>query len=66
MDAFKQHIVKLLKKNTQINEDEISTLLEVPPNPNFGDYSFPCFLLAQNLKQNPVEVASNLSKYFLT
>ena len=65
MDAFKQHIVKLLKKNTQINEDEISTLLEVPPNPNFGDYSFPCFLLAQNLKQNPVEVASNLSKYFL-
>lgn len=64
MDIFKQHIVKLLKKSTQLNENEISTLLETPPNPNFGDYSFPCFLIAQGLKKNPVEVAQNLSKYF--
>jgi arginyl-tRNA synthetase len=64
MDIFKEHIVKLLKNSTQLNENEISTILETPPNPNFGDYSFPCFLIAQNLKKNPVEVASNLSKYF--
>jgi arginyl-tRNA synthetase len=64
MNIFKQHIVNLLKKSTQLNEDEISTLLETPPNPNFGDYSFPCFMIAQNSKRNPIEVAQNLSKYF--
>ena len=64
MDVFKEHIVKLLKKSTQLNENEISTLLEVPPNPNFGDYSFPCFIIAQKEHKNPVDVAHNLSKYF--
>ncbi|MEK6834869.1 MAG: arginine--tRNA ligase [Nanoarchaeota archaeon] len=64
MDIFKQHIVTLLRKSTQLNENDISTLLESPSNPGFGDYSFPCFLLAQQLKKNPAEVANNLSKYF--
>ena len=65
MDIFKEHIVKLLKKSTQLNENDIAILLEVPPNPNFGDYSFPCFNIARDSKRNPVEVANNLSKYFL-
>ena len=64
MDVFKQHIVKLLKKSTQLNENDITTLLEIPPNPNFGDYSFPCFIIAQKERKNPVDVARNLSKYF--
>jgi len=64
LDVFKEHIVKLLKKSAQLNENEISTLLEVPPNPNFGDYSFPCFIIAQKEHKNPVDVAHNLSKYF--
>jgi len=64
MDIFKKHITNLIRKSTQLNENEISTILEIPPNPAFGDYSFPCFLLAQSLKKNPNEVANNLSKYF--
>ena len=65
MDIFKQHIVNLLKKSVTLKEKDIFTILEVPPNPNFGDYSFPCFLLAQELKQNPNEIASNLAKHFI-
>ncbi len=64
MDIFKQHIIKLLKKYTSLDEKDISTILETPPNQNFGDYSFPCFLTAQQSKRNPAEVARNLSKYF--
>ncbi len=64
MDIFKEHIIKLLKRSTQLNENEISSILEIPPNPNFGDYSFPCFLLAQKLKKNPFEISNNLSRYF--
>jgi len=65
MDIFKEHIIKLLKICTQLHENEISSILEIPPNPNFGDYSFPCFLLAQKLKKNPLEISNNLAKYFL-
>jgi len=64
MDIFKQHIIKLLKKFVALNEKDISTILEIPPNPNFGDYSFPCFMLAKELKQNPLEIAKNLSSHF--
>jgi len=64
MDLFKQHIIKLLEKSTTLKEKDIEIILEVPPNPNFGDYSFPCFLLAQESKKSPNEVASNLEKYF--
>src|SRR3989344_7553496 len=64
MDLFKQHIIKLLEKSTTLKEKDIEIILETPPNPNFGDYSFPCFLLAQELKKSPNEVASNLEKYF--
>src|SRR3989344_8717206 len=64
MDIFKQHIVNLLKKSVTLNEKDISIILEIPPNPNFGDYSFPCFILAKELKQNPLEIAKNLSRHF--
>src|SRR3989344_5658519 len=64
MEIFKNHIVKLLKKSTTLNEKDISSILEVPPNPNFGDYSFPCFLLSKELKKNPVEIATDLARLF--
>lgn len=64
MDIFKQHIIELLKKKVSLTEKDISSILEIPPNPNFGDYSFPCFLLAKDLKKNPIEIASELSKKF--
>ena len=64
MEIFKNHIVKLLKKSTTLNEKDISSILEIPPNPNFGDYSFPCFLLSKELKKNPVEIATDLARLF--
>ena len=64
MDIFKQHITSLLRKVTNLPENEISTILEAPSNPSFGDYSFPCFLVASQEKKSPKDIADNLVKYF--
>ncbi|MEK6933184.1 MAG: arginine--tRNA ligase [Nanoarchaeota archaeon] len=64
MDIFKKHIISLLKKSVTLNEKDIIAILEVPPNPSFGDYSLPCFLMAKDLKKNPNEIAFNLTKLF--
>ncbi|MBT3835958.1 arginine--tRNA ligase [Candidatus Woesearchaeota archaeon] len=53
---FKQKIIELIKKNTKLKTDEISNLLSVPPNPDLGDFAFPCFKLGKN----PVESANKL------
>lgn len=55
---FKDEIIKLLRKETKLKK--IS--LEIPPNSNLGDYSFPCFTLSKQKKKSPVEIATELSK----
>ncbi len=64
MDVFKQHITTLIRKITNLPENEIYTVLETPPNPSFGDYSFPCFLIASKEKKSPKDIANNLVRYF--
>ena len=46
----------------QLSLQEIDELLEVPPNQDLGDYSFPCFTLAKKLKKSPVLIASDLAE----
>ncbi len=54
---FKEEIVKALKREIK---EEIN--LEIPPDPNLGDYAFPCFNLARIFKKNPNEISLELSK----
>lgn len=35
--------------------------LEIPPQEDFGDLSFPCFELAKKQKRNPVEIANEIA-----
>lgn len=60
MDEFKDGIIKFLEKEANIENIE----LEVPPNPEMGDYAFPCFILAKEWKKSPNEIAQELSKKF--
>ncbi len=48
---FKKQIIKLLTKNTTLKEEELENLITVPPNPQMGDYAFPCFRLGKNPKE---------------
>lgn len=56
-ETLKKAIGKLYKKELKINEAEIENIIEIPPNPELGDYAFPCFSLSKILKLNPGEIA---------
>ena len=60
MNEFKEAIIKFLKKETNLGNIE----LEAPPNPEMGDYAFPCFILAKEWKKTPNEIAQELIKKF--
>ncbi len=58
----KEAIVKLLKKplkelKIKIKDEEIQSLIEIPPSAEMGDYAFPCFSFSSQLKKNPHEIA---------
>lgn len=59
---MKEKIASLLAKQVHLSEKEVYSLIEVPPSPQLGDYSFPCFSLAKSFKKSPIEIASELSK----
>jgi len=57
---MKDKIISLLEKEG-ISKELVSQALEVPKEPAFGDYAFPCFSLAKELKKSPVEIAKELA-----
>ena len=59
---YRQEIIKILEKETKLNEKEIEALLEKPPSLEFGDFAFPCFLLSKKLKKAPHLIAEELLK----
>lgn len=59
---MKEIISSLLAKELKKDKNEIRNLIEIPPNKEFGDYSFPCFSLASEMKKNPTEIAKLVSE----
>ncbi len=45
----------------KLPEENIKTLLEVPPNNDFGDFALPCFILAKDKKRPPSEIAHEMA-----
>lgn len=62
MINFKQVIAKQISKATQINENELETYIETPKDTKNGDYSFPCFRLAKELKKAPPIIANEIKE----
>ena len=58
---FKQQIAEALQKETGLKAADIIDMLEVPPSPELGDYAFPCFVLAKQLKKAPNLIAQELA-----
>ena len=59
---MKEAVIKVLKKalkkqKINLTEKEIEKFIEIPPSNEMGDYSFPCFFLAEKLKQAPTQIA---------
>ena len=63
MTDFKEIIAKQLEKmDLGLGFEEIYKLIEIPPQDNMGDYSFPCFSLAKTLRKNPAIIAEDLAE----
>ncbi|MGP6145560.1 arginine--tRNA ligase [Jeotgalibaca sp. A122] len=59
---FKENILKALFPlvGDHLSEEEITDLIEVPSNPEFGDLAFPVFALAKIYHQAPNQIAKEL------
>ncbi|HDY66452.1 MAG: arginine--tRNA ligase [Candidatus Scalindua sediminis] len=62
MDIFINNIISLLKDKIPLSVEEIEGLIEIPPDIKMGDYAFPCFAIAKQLRKDPKKVASELSQ----
>ncbi|WP_455067540.1 arginine--tRNA ligase [Parvimonas micra] len=61
MIKFKDIVVNtIFNLDINLSKDEIKELIENPPNPEMGDYSFPCFKLSKALRKSPNIIAEEL------
>ena len=63
MKDYKEIIAKKLEsQDIGLDSSEIYGLIEIPPQENMGDFSFPCFQLAKTLRKNPALIATELAE----
>ena len=62
MKNFKQIIAKQISKTIEINEKELESYIETPKDSKNGDYAFPCFRLAKELRKAPPAIASEIQE----
>ena len=61
MINFKEIIAKAIEKVTQLKYEDLYTYIEEPKDKNNGDYAFPCFRLAKELKKSPQIIATEIN-----
>ena len=67
MKDFKIVVANCLKEKIEdLTIEEITSLIETPPNKDMGDYAFPCFKLAKVFRKAPNMIASDLSEQIET
>lgn len=62
MIDFKAKIAKTIAQATNLNEAELKTYIEEPKDSKNGDYAFPCFCLAKELKKAPPVIANEIKE----
>ncbi len=62
MTDFKQEIASELAKATNLSQEELKTYIETPMDTKNGDYAFPCFRLAKELRKAPPVIANEIKE----
>ena len=57
-------VAEFIAKETELKPEDVLPLIEFPPNPKLGEYAFPCFSLAKQLKKSPPQIAQDLAMRF--
>ena len=60
MIDYKKEIAIIIGSIVKIDDKEIKKMLEKPANNEMGDFSFPCFKLAKELKKSPMIIAQEI------
>lgn len=62
MIQFKAEIAKKIAQHVaDVPYEDLLHALEIPKNPDMGDFAFPCFRLAKALRLAPPQIAQNLA-----
>ena len=62
MINYKNEIAKYIQDTLDTKINELESFIEIPPNTEMGDYSFPCFKLAKELKKSPIVIAEDINR----
>lgn len=57
---FKKEIAKSIANVVNVDIEELNSFIEVPKDNINGDYAFPCFRLAKELKKSPMIIANEI------
>ena len=60
MVDFKSEIAREIAKVTNLEEGQLRNYIEIPPNQDLGDFAFPCFKLAKDLRKAPQIIAQEI------
>lgn len=60
-NPFITEIARRLKEHAGLEVFDVIPLLTVPPRPEMGDYSLPCFTFKENFQKNPALIAKDLA-----
>ncbi len=60
MIDFEKIIAEAISNVTNIEEEKLITFIEIPKDTTNGDYAFPCFKLAKELKKAPQIIAEEI------
>ena len=64
MIDYKGNIANRIASITNLESKTIEDYIEIPPNTDLGDYTFPCFKLAKDLKKSPQAIAEDIKSKF--
>jgi len=62
MIDFKKEIAKMIKEQVDMSIEELMSYIEVPKDQTMGDFAFPCFRLAKELKKAPPIIANDIKE----
>lgn len=67
MNPFIKDIITGLKQQPDFidfSDDELERIIEIPPDPEWGDFAIPCFMFSKMLKRPPEALCAELVKGF--
>ncbi len=64
MNEVTKAIAEFVSKETGLSVEEVERGIEIPRDPKWGDYAFPCFSLAKAKRKSPQVLAREIARKF--